>query len=73
MSQKEQLVIMDVCAIPEGWNGQAWLSLIKEEKVVLYDSTRGSTPIVVNVEKGKGLKLVNASTEKGKELINKYK
>lgn len=72
MSKDEQIILMDISSIPDGWDGKMWFKFIKQQGIVFYDSyNNAQTPKVINAEKGKELHIVDYSTKEGKEIFDK--
>lgn len=63
-------LILDIKTIPDGWDGQGWIDIMKEQNIVFYDGTKGNIPTVVNVEES-DIEVIDCSTEEGKKLMNK--
>lgn len=71
-SKKGQMAIIDVTSMPEGLDAENFVRIMKQQKIIFYDSSNGGhAPQVINVEEGKELHIVDYSTEEGKEIFNR--
>lgn len=64
---KENWIIrMDVAALPGGLNINDWYDIVKDHRIIVYDSNKGEIPTFIDT-KGKNIKIMDYEEWNSKE------
>ena len=58
---EDAIIRFDISSLPDGLEIEKWYEIIIEEGIILYDSSKGETPVFMNF-KGKKLKIKDYET-----------